>query len=212
MGITDGDSLFDIRGNFGDEGLDGQSRSGANDFIKLDPLASKCPSYLEVCCRHPDYDEYDITVRPSTQRPVTKCIDGTDRDYYGFGFGDRWAKHEYCEYKEKIDDYEKDVEEEKRKISNAGSSAERKAIRKNIRGYNKDIKKMKKLLPLYENAILNCARGKQDFDCNVYDYGRDDEEDGGDFDLSGHARDSEALKEGSGEAIPKANPRIKIPE
>ena len=71
--ITDGDSLFDIRGNFGDEGLDGQSRSGVNDFIKLDPLASKCPSYLEVCCRHPDYDEYDITVRPSTQRPVTKA-------------------------------------------------------------------------------------------------------------------------------------------
>merc|ERR1712110_1292989 len=82
------------------------------------------------------------------------------------------GKHEYCEYKEKIDDYEDDVEEEKRKISSAGSSAERKAIRKNIRGYNKDIKKMMKLLPLYENAILNCARGKQDFDCNVYDYGR----------------------------------------
>merc|ERR1712226_1719986 len=94
---------------------------------------------------------------------ATKCIDGTDKDYYGFGFGDRWAKHEYCEYKEKINDYESDVEEEKRKISSAGSSAERKAIRKNIRGYNKDIKKMKKLLPLYENAILNCARGKQDF-------------------------------------------------
>merc|ERR1712038_560078 len=46
---------------------------------------------------------------------ATKCIDGTDRDYYGFGFGDRWAKHEYCEYKEKIDDYENDVAEEKRK-------------------------------------------------------------------------------------------------
>ena len=71
--ITDGDSLFDIRGNFGDEDLDGQTRSGASNFIKLDPLASKCPSYLEVCCRHPDYDEYDITVRPSTQRPITKA-------------------------------------------------------------------------------------------------------------------------------------------
>ena len=144
---------------------------------------------------------------------ATKCIDGTDRDYYGFGFGDRWAKHEYCEYKEKIDDYEKDVEEEKRKISNAGSSAERKAIRKNIRGYNKDIKKMKKLLPLYENAILNCSRGKQDFDCNVYDYGFDDEDENEDFDLSSHARDKDAAhNEGSGEVIPKAGPRIKIPE
>ena len=69
--ITDGDSLFDIRGNFGD--LEGQTRSGLSDFIKLDPLASKCPSYLEVCCRHPDYDEYDITVRPSTNRPITKA-------------------------------------------------------------------------------------------------------------------------------------------
>merc|ERR1712080_486561 len=117
------------------------------------------------------------------------------------------------EYKEKIDDYEKDVEEEKRKISNAGSSAERKAIRKNIRGYNKDIKKMKKLLPLYENAILNCSRGKQDFDCNVYDYGFDDEDENEDFDLSSHARDKDAAhNEGSGEVIPKAGPRIKIPE
>merc|ERR1719288_492410 len=36
------------------------------------------------------------------------------------------------------------LKKKKRKISNAGSSAERKAIRKNIRGYNKDIKKMLK--------------------------------------------------------------------
>merc|ERR1712113_580023 len=107
--------------------------------------------------------------------------------------------------------YEQDVEEEKRKISNAGSSAERKAIRKNIRGYNKDIKKMKKLLPLYEDAILNCSRGKQDFDCNVYDYGFDDEDENEDFDLSSHARDKGAAhNEGSGD-IPKAGPRIKIP-
>merc|ERR1719333_261152 len=100
----------------------------------------------------------------------------------------------------------KDVEEKKRKISNAGSSAERKAIRKNIRGYNKDIKKMKKILPLYENAILNCSRGKQDFDCNVYDYGFEDENE--DFDLSSHARDKDAANnEGSGQVIPKAGPR-----
>lgn len=104
---------------------------------------------------------------------VTKCIDGTDNDYYGFGYRGRWAKHEYCEYREKLNVYKNDVEEEKRKIPNAGSAAERKAIRKNVRGYNKEIKKMSKLLPLYENAILNCSRGKQDFDCNVYDYGYD---------------------------------------
>ena len=36
--ITDGDSLFDIRGNFG-------PRSGLTS-VKLDPLSSKCPSYL----------------------------------------------------------------------------------------------------------------------------------------------------------------------
>merc|ERR1711923_89532 len=73
--------------------------------------------------------------------------------------------------------------------------------------------KMKKLLPLYENAILNCSRGKQDFDCNVYDYGFDDEDENEDFDLSSHARDKDAAhNEGSGEVIPKAGPRIKIPE
>ena len=125
---------------------------------------------------------------------ATKCIDGNDKDYYGFGYGGRWAKHDYCEYKEKINDYEKKVEEEKTKISNAASSAETKAIRKNIRDYNKDIKKMKKLLPLYENAILNCSSGKHDFDCNVFDYGY--EEDGReDYDSSGYARIADAAKD-----------------
>merc|ERR1712014_145189 len=41
---------------------------------------------------------------------ATKCIDGTDKDYYGFGYGGRWVKHEYCEYTEKLNDYKKDVE------------------------------------------------------------------------------------------------------
>ena len=66
--ITDGDSLFDIRGNFG-------PRSGLTS-VKLDPLSSKCPSYLEVCCASdPDYVDYDFTtlVPPSTERPVTKA-------------------------------------------------------------------------------------------------------------------------------------------
>merc|ERR1712077_105666 len=102
----------------------------------------------------------------------------------GFGYGDRWAKHEYCEYKEKIDDYKQDIEEEKRKITRADSSAERKAIRKTLNRYKKDVKKMQKLLPLYENAILNCSKGKQDFDCNIYDYGE------GEVDLSDLAREN----------------------
>merc|ERR1712152_28892 len=46
---------------------------------------------------------------------ATKCIDGNDKDYYGFGYGGRWAKHDYCEYKDKISDYKKDVEKKKKK-------------------------------------------------------------------------------------------------
>merc|ERR1712113_680898 len=76
--------------------------------------------------------------------------------------------------KEKIDDYKEDIEEEKRKLTRADSSAERRAVRKTLNRYKKDVKKMQKLLPLYENAILNCSKGKQDFDCNVYDYGFDE--------------------------------------
>jgi hypothetical protein len=50
--ITDGGGLIDIR-----SGL-------------LDPLSSKCPSYLEVCCRHPDYiDDPEPTSPPVTKRP-----------------------------------------------------------------------------------------------------------------------------------------------
>merc|ERR1719411_1741283 len=106
------------------------------------------------------------------------------------------------------------LKKKKRKISNAGSSAERKAIRKNIRGYNKDVKKMQKLLPLYKNAILNCSKGKQDFDCNVYDYGFDEYDEEREVDLSTHARKE---VDGSGEEIipkgaPTIAPRIKIPE
>jgi len=509
--ITDGDSLFDIRGNFGD--LEGQTRSGLNEFIKLDPLASKCPSYLEVCCRHPDYDEYDITVRPvtkpSTNRPprvttpnphtnpdpnncfgkscpyrqrcgrhnegglgvriqnldkfsagtqfgewphmcavlklsqvggrqvnlyvggasliapgilltaahvvndivdystvkvrcgewdtqqqiepqkhvdinashisihpafdsknlqndfalihlkeefqltqhintmclpdpiydeesyekedcfatgwgkdkfgsdgeyqvilkqvqmdvvehdtcedefqksrlgknfrlddsflcaggqqgkdtckgdgggplvcpsksnpgqyeqagivawglgcgentpgvyadvtqalrfidwATKCVDGNGVDYYGFGFADRWAKKQYCEYKEEIEDNKQGIANEKRKLSQADSSSERKAIRKTLNGYKKANRKMEKLLPLYENAILNCSNGKRDFDCNVYDY-NDDDDGEREVDLSTHARENseDGDNDGSGgeEIIPKVAPRINVPE
>merc|ERR1712018_942352 len=150
---------------------------------------------------------------------ATKCVDGTGVDYYGFGYGDRWAKHEYCEYKEKIDDYKQDIEEEKRKITRADSSAERKAIRKTLNRYKKDVKKMQKLLPLYENAILNCSKGKQDFDCNVYDYGFDEYDEEREVDLSTHARKEVegGDNNGSGEEIipkgaPTIAPRIKIPE
>merc|ERR1712001_557475 len=145
---------------------------------------------------------------------ATKCVDGTGVDYSGFWYRDRWAKHEYCGYKEKIDDYKEDIEEEKRKVTRADSSAERKAIRKTLNRYKKDVKKMQKLLPLYENAILNCSKGKQDFDCNVYDYGFDEYDEEREVDLSTHARKE---VDGSGEEIiPKGAatiaPRIKIPE
>merc|ERR1719450_972696 len=62
-------------------------------------------------------------------------------------------------------------------------------------------------------TLAHPQKGKQDFDCNVYDYGFDDVDENEDFDLSSHARDKDAAhNEGSGEVIPKAGPRIKIPE
>jgi len=144
---------------------------------------------------------------------ATKCVDGTNSDYYGFGFDNKWAKREYCEYKETIEQYKQEVKEEKSKISGAGSSKERKEIRGNIRSYNKDIKKMQKLLPLYENAILNCSTGEREFDCNVHNYDSDDYDDR-DVDLSTHARDQSAGdNDGSkDEVIPKVGPRGNLPE
>jgi len=145
---------------------------------------------------------------------ATKCVDGTGVDYYGFGFADRWAKKQYCEYKEAIEDNKQGIAEEKRKISQADSSAERKAIRKSLNAYKKENRKMEKLLPLYENAILNCSNGKRDFDCNVYDYNDDDGE--REVDLSTHARENseDGNTDGSGgeEIIPKVAPRINVPE
>ena len=81
------------------------------------------------------------------------------------------------------------------------------------------VKKMQKLLPLYENAILNCSKGKQDFDCNVYDYGFDEYDEEREVDLSTHARKEVEGGDSNGsgdEIIPKGAPtiapRIKIPE
>ena len=133
---------------------------------------------------------------------ATKCVDGPGVDYYGFGFEDRWAKKTYCGYKNTIEEYKQTVKEEKRKITQTDSSSGRKALRKSINGYKKEMKKMEKLLPLYENAILNCSHGKQDFDCNIYDYGE------GEVDLSDLARENSK----DGEIIPKVAPRLKIPE
>jgi hypothetical protein len=147
---------------------------------------------------------------------ATKCVDGTGVDYYGFGFADRWAKKQYCEYKEAIENNKQGIVDEKRKITRADSSAERKAIRKTLNGYKKDIRKMEKLLPLYENAILNCSNGQRDFDCNVYDY-NDDDDNEREIDLSELARTEEENgdNDSSGEQeeiIPKVAPRINIPE
>jgi hypothetical protein len=135
---------------------------------------------------------------------ATKCVDGPDADYYGFGFGDRWAKRDYCQFKEDITDNERNLDEERRRLSRAQSKSEKRAIRSNVRSYNKQLKKQRKLLPLYENAILNCSSGKKDFDCRVYDYGFDEYDDR-DVDLSDFSRDS--TKEGE-ENIPKAGPRL----
>jgi len=140
---------------------------------------------------------------------ATKCQDGANKDYYGFGFGNRWAKHDYCEYKDKIVDYERLADDEKAKISQARSKSERKSIRRTVKGYNKEVKKMKSLLPLFETAILNCSSGKKDFDCNIYDYDFDDDEER-EVDLSTHARDTDSV-ESSGsreDLIPKVGPRL----
>jgi len=143
---------------------------------------------------------------------ATKCVNGPNADYYGFGFGGRWAKRNYCESKEEITDMEQLVSQERERLAQAQSRSQKRTIRKNIRSYNKQVKKLQKLLPVYENAILNCSQGRQDFNCRVYDYDEDDERD---VDLSTHARESSNLKDGSGDdVIPKAapNPRSNIPE
>ncbi|XP_040570233.1 phenoloxidase-activating factor 2-like [Lepeophtheirus salmonis] len=55
--VTDGGGLIDIRSSFA---------------AVLDPASSKCPGYLEVCCRHPDFSTNSpqtITPEPVTQPP-----------------------------------------------------------------------------------------------------------------------------------------------
>jgi len=132
---------------------------------------------------------------------ATKCVDGSQADYYGFGFGSRWGKRQYCKYKEELNDNEEDLKKEKEKLSQTQSSSQKRSIRRNVRAYNKKVKQLRKLLPVYESAIVNCSKGRQDYDCRVYDYYEDDDyySDGGD--LSTHARVTE-------EPIPKVGPRI----
>ncbi|XP_040570521.1 phenoloxidase-activating factor 2 [Lepeophtheirus salmonis] len=55
--VTDGGGLIDIRSSFA---------------AVLDPASSKCPGYLEVCCRHPDFSTnapQTTTPEPVTQPP-----------------------------------------------------------------------------------------------------------------------------------------------
>jgi len=151
----------------------------------------------------------DVTLALQFIDWATKCVDGPGVDYYGFGFEDRWAKKTYCGYKNTIAENKETVKEKKRQITRTDSSSGRKALRKSINGYNKEIKKMQKLLPLYENAILNCSNGKKDYDCNIHDYEEEEEEE---VDLSDFARKDGDNDESGGEIIPKVGPRLKIPE
>ncbi|XP_040570649.1 phenoloxidase-activating factor 2 [Lepeophtheirus salmonis] len=53
--VTDGGGLIDIRSSFA---------------AVLDPASSKCPGYLEVCCRHPDFSTN--SPQTTTPEPVTQ--------------------------------------------------------------------------------------------------------------------------------------------
>ncbi|QQP58091.1 Serine protease -like protein 21, partial [Caligus rogercresseyi] len=56
--VTDGGGLIDIRSSFA---------------AVLDPASSKCPGYLEVCCRHPEYSTNAPKITATTtQEPVTE--------------------------------------------------------------------------------------------------------------------------------------------
>ncbi|XP_040577777.1 phenoloxidase-activating factor 2 [Lepeophtheirus salmonis] len=56
--VTDGGGLIDIRSSFS---------------AILDPGSSKCPGYLEVCCRHPEFatnaPHIETTQKPTTPKP-----------------------------------------------------------------------------------------------------------------------------------------------
>ncbi len=53
--IIDGGPSIDIRGDFGN--------------IELDVERSKCPGYLDVCCRHPDFYKPVVPNAPPTTKP-----------------------------------------------------------------------------------------------------------------------------------------------
>ncbi|CAB4065921.1 unnamed protein product [Lepeophtheirus salmonis] len=56
--VTDGGGLIDIRSSFA---------------AVLDPASSKCPGYLEVCCRHPDFSTNSpVVTQTTTPEPVTQ--------------------------------------------------------------------------------------------------------------------------------------------
>ncbi|XP_071745786.1 phenoloxidase-activating factor 2-like [Lepeophtheirus salmonis] len=56
--VTDGGGLIDIRSSFA---------------AVLDPASSKCPGYLEVCCRHPNFStNAPVVTQTTTPEPVTQ--------------------------------------------------------------------------------------------------------------------------------------------
>ncbi|CAB4065920.1 unnamed protein product [Lepeophtheirus salmonis] len=56
--VTDGGGLIDIRSSFA---------------AVLDPASSKCPGYLEVCCRHPNFNtNAPVVTQTTTPEPVTQ--------------------------------------------------------------------------------------------------------------------------------------------
>ena len=97
---------------------------------------------------------------------ATKCVDGENADHYNFGFANRWAKHKYCEYKYNINLKKNRI----KKLRENRNPDNRKVINRSIASYKKYIRLNEKFIPQYKKAILSCAKGKKDLNCEVYDY------------------------------------------
>ncbi|CAB4065917.1 Phenoloxidase-activating factor 2 [Lepeophtheirus salmonis] len=92
--VTDGGGLIDIRSSFA---------------AVLDPASSKCPGYLEVCCRHPDFS----TNSPQTTTPEpfltgAHCVDKIPKNNIKIRCGE-WDTQKEIEPSQHQDRFVEDV-------------------------------------------------------------------------------------------------------
>ena len=49
------------------------SSKGLVDIRNMDPLISKCPGDLEICCRHPDWKDVPLETIVEIKKPSIDC-------------------------------------------------------------------------------------------------------------------------------------------